>query len=92
MPASGFTTSAAVEPDTKDPLEIPPHDVPNHSTVHAYNTAWRDEGIVARLNYDLTGLARVKEGRKPEPAASVIDTAPAEIFIGQLKRRVGTRG
>lgn len=31
-------------------------------------------GEFAQLNYDLTGLARVKEGRKPEPTASVIDT------------------
>ena len=51
-----------------------PHDFPNHSTVYAYYAAWRDEGIVTQLNYDLTGLARVKEGRKPEPTASVIDT------------------
>jgi transposase len=32
------------------------------------------EGILAQLNYDLTGLARVKEGRKPEPTASVLET------------------
>ncbi|MDQ1036901.1 hypothetical protein QFZ75_003317 [Streptomyces sp. V3I8] len=32
------------------------------------------KGLFAQLNYDLTGLARVKEGRKPEPIASVIDT------------------
>jgi transposase len=51
-----------------------PHDFPAHGTVYAYYAAWRDEGIFAQLNYDLTGLARVKEGRKPEPTASVIDT------------------
>ncbi|MFI6658040.1 IS5 family transposase [Streptomyces sp. NPDC050523] len=51
-----------------------PHDFPNHGTVYAYYAAWRDEGIFAQLNYDLTGLARVKEGRQPEPTASVIDT------------------
>lgn len=51
-----------------------PHDFPNHGTVYVYYAAWRDEGILAPLNYDLTGLARVKEGRKPEPTASVIDT------------------
>ncbi|MFG2951969.1 IS5 family transposase [Streptomyces adustus] len=53
------------------PWKYLPHDFPNHGTVYA---AWRDEGIFAQLNYDLTGLARVKEGRKPEPTASVIDT------------------
>ncbi|WTE31911.1 IS5 family transposase [Streptomyces sp. NBC_01618] len=56
------------------PWKYLPHDFPNHATVYAYYAAWRDEGILAQLNYDLTGLARVKEGRKPEPTASVIDT------------------
>ncbi len=46
----------------------------SRSSAYAYYAAWRDEGILTRLNYDLTGLARVKEGGKPEPAASVIDT------------------
>ncbi|WP_405541230.1 IS5 family transposase [Streptomyces phaeochromogenes] len=56
------------------PWKYLPHDFPNHGTVYAYYAAWRDERILAQLNYDLTGLARVKEGRKPEPTASVIDT------------------
>ena len=56
------------------PWKYLPHDFPNHGTVYAYYAAWRDEGILAQLNYDLTGLARVKDGRKPEPTASVIDT------------------
>ncbi|QMU74728.1 IS5 family transposase [Streptacidiphilus sp. PB12-B1b] len=56
------------------PWKYVPHDFPNHGTVYAYYAAWRDEGIFAELNYDLTGLARVKEGRSPEPTASVIDT------------------
>ncbi|GAA1694012.1 IS5-like element ISSco3 family transposase [Nonomuraea maheshkhaliensis] len=51
-----------------------PHDFPPHGTVYSYYAAWRDEGIFAQLNYDLTGLARVKEGRDPEPTAAVIDT------------------
>ncbi|WP_329082472.1 IS5 family transposase [Streptosporangium sp. NBC_01469] len=51
-----------------------PHDFPSYNTVYAYYAAWRDEGILAQLNYELTGLARVKEGRKAEPTACVIDT------------------
>jgi transposase len=51
-----------------------PHDFPSHSTVYAYYAAWRDEGIFAQIGYELAGLARVKEGRKPEPTAAVIDT------------------
>ncbi|CAM5701229.1 hypothetical protein SALBM311S_04645 [Streptomyces alboniger] len=48
------------------PWKYLPHDFPNHGSVYAYYAAWRDEGILIQLNYDLTGLARVKEGRKPE--------------------------
>jgi transposase len=56
------------------PWKYLPHDFPGHGTVYFYYAAWRDEGILAQLNYNLTGLARVKDGRKPEPTASVIDT------------------
>ncbi|MBL6280021.1 IS5 family transposase, partial [Micromonospora fiedleri] len=51
-----------------------PHDFPSHNTVYAYYAAWRDEGIFAKIGYDLAGLARVKEGRKPDPTAAVLDT------------------
>lgn len=51
-----------------------PHDFPPHSTVYYYYALWRDEGLFAQLNYDLTGLARVKEGRAAEPTAAIIDT------------------
>jgi transposase len=51
-----------------------PHDFPPHGTVYYYYAAWRDEGILAQLNTEPTGLARVKEGRTAEPTAAVIDT------------------
>lgn len=51
-----------------------PHDFPPYNTVYAYYAAWRDEGIFAQLNYELTGLARIKEGRTAEPTACVMDT------------------
>lgn len=51
-----------------------PHDFPSHNTVYAYYAAWCDEGIFAKIGYELAGLARVKEGRKPEPTAAIIDT------------------
>jgi len=51
-----------------------PHDFPPHSTVYYYYAAWRDEGIFAQLNYDLTRLAQVKDGRAAEPTAAVVDT------------------
>jgi transposase len=51
-----------------------PHDFPPHGTVYSYYAAWRDEGVFAQLGYELTALARVKEGRTPQPTAAVIDT------------------
>jgi transposase len=51
-----------------------PHDFPHFRTVNACYNAWRDEGVFDRLNADMTRLARVKEGRAPEPTAAVIDT------------------
>lgn len=51
-----------------------PHDFPSHGAVYAYYAAWRDEGIFATIGYELAGLARVKDGRKPEPTAAIIDT------------------
>jgi hypothetical protein len=42
--------------------------------VYYYYAAWRDEGICALLNIELTGLARVKEGRAAEVTAAIIDT------------------
>lgn len=42
-------------------------------SVYSYY-AWRDQGIFAQLNYNLTGLARAKDGRDPEPTAAAIDT------------------
>lgn len=51
-----------------------PHDFPPHPTVYYYYALWRDEGVFAQLNYELTGLARVKAGREAEPTAAIIDT------------------
>jgi transposase len=55
-------------------MEVPPHDFPPHTTVYYYYAAWRDEGVFAQLNIDLTGLARVKAGRDAQPSAAVVDT------------------
>lgn len=33
------------------PWKYLPHGFPNHGTVYAYYAAWRDEGILAQLNY-----------------------------------------
>jgi transposase len=50
------------------PWKYLPHDFPNYRTVYGYYAAWRDEGIFAQLNYDLTGLARARPGASANPA------------------------
>lgn len=55
------------------PWRYLPHDFPPHGTVYAYYAAWRDEGIFTQLGYDLTGLTRVRAGRKPRPIDSMFD-------------------
>lgn len=67
-----------------------PHDFPAHGTVYFYYALWRDEGIFAQLNYDLTGLARVKEGRNAEPSAAIIDTQSVKTSTNPLLETQGT--
>ncbi|GAA4966770.1 transposase [Nonomuraea thailandensis] len=51
-----------------------PHDFPPRTTVYYYFSAWAREGIFEQLGIELTGLARTREGRNPEPSACVIDS------------------
>lgn len=67
-----------------------PHDFPPHTTVYYYYAAWRDEGIFAQLNVDLTALARVKAGRDPEPTAAVIDTQSVKTSTNPPTATQGT--
>ncbi len=55
------------------PWRYLPHDFPPHNTVYFYYAAWRDDGIFPQLGYTLTGLARVTDGRTPEPTACILD-------------------
>jgi transposase len=56
------------------PWRYLPHDLPPWATVYSYFTLWTNDGLFTQLNYDLTGLARAKAGRTPQPTAAVIDT------------------
>ncbi|MGI5487915.1 IS5 family transposase [Microtetraspora malaysiensis] len=67
-----------------------PHDFPPHPTVYSYYAAWRDEGIFTQLNYELTGLARVKAGRAAEPTAAVIDTQSVKTSTNPPTTTQGT--
>ncbi len=88
-PARRFQRDPLRQPH-RNPWKYLPHDFPSHGTVYAYYAAWRDEGIFAQLNYDLTGLARVKKGRKPEPTASVIDTQSVKTSTNAPTTSQGT--
>jgi len=67
-----------------------PHDFPPHPTVYSYYATWRDEGIFAQLNCELTGLARVKAGRAAEPTAAVIDTQSVKTSTNPPTTTQGT--
>lgn len=67
-----------------------PHDFPPHGTVYFYYALWRDEGILAQLNYDLTALARVKQGRSAEPSAAIIDTQSVKTSTNPPLETQGT--
>jgi transposase len=51
---------------------------------------WRDEGIFAQLNLELTGLARAKEGRTREPTAAIIDTQSIKTSVNAPVETQGT--
>lgn len=72
------------------PWKYLPHDFPPHTTVYYYYAAWRDEGIFAQLNVDLTALARVKAGRDPQPTAAVIDTQSVKTSTNPPATTQGT--
>jgi len=67
-----------------------PHDFPPHGTVYYYYALWRDESIFAQLNLELTGLARAKEGRSPEPTAAIIDTQSIKTSVNAPIETQGT--
>lgn len=50
-----------------------PKDFPPVSTVRGYFYAWRDDGLLVEMNRKLVEIARVAEGRKPDPTAGIID-------------------
>lgn len=56
------------------PWRYLPHDFPPHQTVYHYFATWTNDGIFTRLDCQLTGLARKKDGRTSQPSACVIDT------------------
>lgn len=51
-----------------------PKDFPPYSTVQGYFYAWRDQGLLERINHALVMASREKMGREASPSAGVIDS------------------
>jgi transposase len=51
-----------------------PKDFPPFTTVQGYFYEWRDDGLFARINFELLMQAREAAGREPSPSAGVIDS------------------
>jgi transposase len=51
-----------------------PGDFPHYSTVQRYFYAWRDDGTLQRINFELLVQAREAANREPSPSAGVIDS------------------
>ena len=51
-----------------------PREFPPFTTVQHYFYAWRDSGVLERINFELLLRARETAGREPSPSAGVIDS------------------
>jgi len=51
-----------------------PREFPPYTTVQHYFYAWRDDGVLERINFELLLQAREAAGREPSPSAGVIDS------------------
>ena len=51
-----------------------PREFPPYTTVQRYFYAWRDGGVLERINFELLLQAREAAGREPSPSAGVIDS------------------
>ncbi len=59
---------------TACPWRLLPKDFPPVSTVQHYFYAWRDSGVLERINFELLLEARAAAGREASPSAGVIDS------------------
>jgi transposase len=66
-----------------------PHDLPLKGTVYYYYAAWRDGGVFAQVNIELTGLVKAKDGRTAKPTAAIIDTQSVKTSTNPLRETQG---
>ena len=56
------------------PWRMVPHDLPPWGTVWWYFRKWRADGTWERVEEELRGQVRAKEGREASPSAAIIDS------------------
>src|SRR6266481_980054 len=74
-----------------------PREFPPYTTVQHYFDAWRDSGVLQRINFELLRQAREAARREPSPSAGVIDSTarPANALDqrgGRVEARAVSRG
>lgn len=51
-----------------------PHDFPHWMSVYTQFRRWKKQGLLEKMNYELTKSIRINIGRNAEPSASIIDS------------------